>query len=69
MPLWPPHHVHDGDLVLLDVHVIRRKCDHTGRFRRSGPWDYYRVERELRAVLMIRPRDGEITMADDFNLY
>ena len=56
MPFWAPHQIYDGDLVLLDVHVIRRKCDNTGRFVRAGGWNYFRVERELRAVSMLRQR-------------
>ena len=64
MPLWPAYRFHDGDLVLMDVHVIRRKCDNTGRLRRTGGWDFFRVERELRAVSMIRPSVASTLQTD-----
>lgn len=53
MHSWEREDVGDNDLVLIEVHVVRSKCDTEGRLMSRGTWDVYRVDLELQTVCMI----------------
>lgn len=57
MPHWPACEVSKGDLVLIDIHVVKSKCNNTGRLLHKGDWSVCRVYLELRKVCMLRQSD------------
>lgn len=59
MEYWPTSNIKRGDLVLMEVHVVRFQTDSGGNIVHDGSWDCSTVELELRAVCMLSKGDNE----------
>lgn len=53
MPLWPITDIRRGDLVMMEVGVVRSQTNDQGISVYDGNWASYVVELELLAVCMI----------------